>query len=217
MEGRGNRTRRRKGSTLSVDISACSQLVTLDNSELQVYVEGMAVHEEILRAALRICRQRGGWRFRPIDIVVALPHLNPRTVRTHIVSRCCVNAPEHHAHRLDYFNRVSRGVYEIRRPYRRTKPEPTRRAVAEPRTTYAIPEDAPPGETVHAVVRRSRDWYVGECLEVAVVSQGRTLDELVDGLREALTLHLEGEDAAALGLVSAPRLTVTYELPSHPL
>ena len=65
------------------------------------------------------------------------------------------------------------------------------------------------------MVRRSRGWYVGECLEVAVVSQGRTLDELVDGLREAVELHLEGEDAAALGLVPAPRLAVTYELPAR--
>jgi predicted RNase H-like HicB family nuclease len=65
------------------------------------------------------------------------------------------------------------------------------------------------------VVRRSGGWYVGECLEVAVVSQGRTLDELVDGLREAVDLHLEGEDSAALGLVPAPRLAVTYELPAR--
>jgi predicted RNase H-like HicB family nuclease len=175
----------------------------------------MAIHKEILLAALRTCRQRGGWQFRPNDIVLALPHLNSRTVLTHVVSRCCVNAPAHHAHRLDYFKRISRGVYEIRRPYRRNRPGPTRRAIAEPRSSYATHEDAPPRETVHAVIRRSRGWYVGECLEVAVVSQGRTLDELVDGLREAVTLHLEGEDTAALGLVPAPRLTVTYELPAR--
>jgi len=175
----------------------------------------MAVHEEILRAAQRICRQRGGWQFRPSEIVLALPHLNARTVLTHVVSRCCVNAPAHHAHRLDYFRRVSRGVYEIRRRYRRSEPAPTRRASAEPRASYAVHGDTPPRETVHAVVRRSGGWYVGECLEVAVVSQGRTLDELVDGLREAVDLHLEGEDSAVLGLVPAPRLAVTYELPSR--
>jgi predicted RNase H-like HicB family nuclease len=175
----------------------------------------MAVHEEILRAARRTCRQRGGWQFRPSEIVLALPHLNARTVLTHVVSRCCVNAPAHHAHRLDYFRRVSRGVYEIRRRYRRPEPGPTRRAAAEPRASYAVHGDMPPRETVHAVVRHSGGWYVGECLEVAVVSQGRTLDELVDGLREAVDLHLEGEDSAALGLVPAPRLAVTYELPAR--
>jgi len=175
----------------------------------------MAVHEEILHTALRICRRRGGWRFRPREIVLALPHLNASTVRTHIVSRCCVNAPANHPHRLDYFKRVSRGLYEIRGPYRLTQPEAAKRRIAESRTGYATHEDSPLRETVHAVVRRSRGWYVGECLEVAVVSQGRTLDELVDGLREAVALHLEGEDTAALGLVTSPRLAVTYELPAR--
>jgi predicted RNase H-like HicB family nuclease len=175
----------------------------------------MAVHEEILRAVLRICRQRGGWQFRPSEIVLALPHLNASTVRTHIVSRCCVNAPANHPHRIDYFKRVSRGLYEIRSPYRRTRAEPAMRKVAEPRPGYAIHKETPPRETVHAVVRRSSGWYVGECLEVAVVSQGRTLDELVDGLREAVALHLEVEDTEALGLVPAPRLAVTYEIPAR--
>jgi len=175
----------------------------------------MAVHDEVLNAVRKICRRRGGWRFRPNEIVVALPHLNARTVLTHIVSRCCVNAPAHHAHRLDYFTRVSRGVYEVRRRYRVSVPKPKRRAVAETRPSYTTDGDSPPQETVHAVVRRNHGWYVGECLEVAVVSQGRTLDELVDGLREAVDLHLEGEDTAALGLVPEPRLAVTYELPAR--
>jgi hypothetical protein len=30
-----------------------------------------------------------------------------------------------------------------------------------------------------------------------------------------VALHLEGEDATALGLVPAPRLAVTYELPAR--
>ena len=66
----------------------------------------MAVHDEVLEAARRLCRERGGWTFRPDEVVRALPHLNPGTVRTHIVSRCCVNAPLHHPHRWAYFRRV---------------------------------------------------------------------------------------------------------------
>ena len=173
----------------------------------------MAIHDEVLRAAIRICRRRGGWRFRPNEIVQALPHLNPLSVRTHVGSRCCVNAPAHHQHRLDYFRRVSWGVYEIRSRYRRIKPKPVRRAVAEPRPSYALHGDTPLRETVHAVLRRSGGWYFGECLEVAVVSQGRTLDELVDGLREAVALHLDGEDTSTLGLVPEPKLSVAFELP----
>jgi len=175
----------------------------------------MAVHEEVLRAALRICRQRGGWRFRPIEIVRALPGLDPGTVRTHVVSRCCTNAPAHHPHRWGYFERVGRGLYEIRRPHRAIRRAPPQVAAERP-ARYSPVEDGPRRDTVHAVVRRSGGWYVGECLEVAVVTQARTLDELVANLRDAVDLHLDGEDAAAFGLVRTPRLAVTYELAATP-
>ena len=69
----------------------------------------------------------------------------------------------------------------------------------------------PPRDTIHVVVRRSAGFYVGEGLEIAVVTQGRSLDELVANLREAIRLHLEGENPEALGLTANPRLAVNYE------
>src|SRR6267143_2165153 len=128
----------------------------------------MPVHAEVLDAARRLCRERGGWTFRPDEVVRALPHLNASTIRTHIVSRCCVNAPKHHPHRWAYFRRVARGVYEILpglRHARRTRPSPARAAdaAAGARTVRA---GAAPRDTVHAVVTRERHWYVAECLEL---------------------------------------------------
>lgn len=70
--------------------------------------------------------------------------------------------------------------------------------------------------TIHAFIRRGEQWYVAECLEIAVVTQGTTLDETVTNLQEAVALHLEGEDPAELGLVANPALNVTLELePVH--
>jgi|SRR5467141_1708300 len=177
----------------------------------------MPVHAEVLDAARRLCRERGGWTFRPDEVVRALPHLNASTVRTHIVSRCCVNAPKHHPHRWGYFRRVARGVYEIlsgQRNVRRVRAAPVRVAsrVAETAGTYGRRAALQPGDTVHAVVTRDRHWYVAECLELAVVTQGRTLDELVTNLREAVALQLEGEDPASTGLVAEPRISLTYEV-----
>ncbi|RPI51700.1 MAG: type II toxin-antitoxin system HicB family antitoxin [Chloroflexi bacterium] len=54
--------------------------------------------------------------------------------------------------------------------------------------------------------------YVAECLNLAVVTQGQTLDETVQNLREALQLHLEGEDLLELGLAANPPLLVTMEM-----
>ena len=87
--------------------------------------------------------------------------------------------------------------------------------MAETARTYGSRATAPSRDAVHAVVTRSRDWYVAECLEVAVVSQGRALDELVADVRGAVELHLEGGHAALHGVVSAPRIAFTYEIASR--
>ena len=177
----------------------------------------MPAHDQILQAAVDRCRKRKGWEFSPAEIVAALPHLNAGTVRTHIISRCCVNAPKNHPHKWDYFRRVDRGVYEVRPPYRRTRRRRARQesVAGEPASTYLLSSEGSPRDTIHAVVRRSAAWFVAECLEVAVVTQGRSLDELASNLQEAIDLHLEGENPAALGLVRAPRLAITYELPAR--
>ncbi len=54
------------------------------------------------------------------------------------------------------------------------------------------------------------------CEEIAVVTQGETLDEVTASLREAVALHFEGEDMAALGFVPEPTIIVILELtPTH--
>ena len=66
--------------------------------------------------------------------------------------------------------------------------------------------------SIHAVVSTSDGYYVANCLEVAVVTQGRTLDETLDNLREAVSLHLEDEDLAEMGLADNPTLSVVLEM-----
>jgi len=185
----------------------------------------MAIHEEVLRTAIQICRERGNWTFKTEEVVLRLPHLNESSVRTHIVSRCCVNAPKNHPHKWNYFERIRRGHYTIRSAYRKdTRPERIAvpksaggggTAVREGALSYRSKsrEPVPVKDTIHATVFRDRGVYVGECLEVAVVTQGRTLDQLVSNLEEAIFLHLEGEDLTRMGIASDPRLAITYEIP----
>jgi len=48
---------------------------------------------------------------------------------------------------------------------------------------------------VNAIIRSGeQQGYVGECVEISIVTQGNTLDEVVNNLQEAILLHLEGED-----------------------
>jgi len=76
-----------------------------------------AVHLQVLDAAAALADADGS--FRIADVLRALPLLNAGTVRTHVASRCCVNAPPHHQSRYRYFRAVDRGVYRIEPPFRR--------------------------------------------------------------------------------------------------
>jgi len=66
--------------------------------------------------------------------------------------------------------------------------------------------------SIKAFVHKGDEYYVAECLEVAVVTQGRTLDETLANLQEAVALHLEGENLADFDLAPNPSLVVTFEL-----
>jgi len=42
-----------------------------------------------------------------------------------------------------------------------------------------------------AVITKDGDWYVAHCLELGVVSQGRTIPEAQANLKEAVELYIE--------------------------
>jgi hypothetical protein len=97
---------------------------------IHVYNQAMEpIHAQVLEAA---CALAGGeWTFRVADVARALPHLNPGTVRTHVASRCCVNAPAHHQSRYSYFRALRRGVYRIEPSVRRQSRQVRRRRASQ--------------------------------------------------------------------------------------
>ena len=71
--------------------------------------------------------------------------------------------------------------------------------------------------TIKSFIRPGeQSGYIAECLEISVVTQGETLDEVVQNLREAVSLHLEDENPAEFGLINNPSILVIFELqPSY--
>ena len=66
--------------------------------------------------------------------------------------------------------------------------------------------------SIKAFVHKGENYYIAECMEIAVVTQGKTLDETMANLQEAVALHLEGENLADFDLAPNPFLLVTFEL-----
>ena len=42
-------------------------------------------------------------------------------------------------------------------------------------------------------IQKEDDWFVAKCLENSVASQGKTMEEAMDNLSEALSLYYEDE------------------------
>lgn len=56
-----------------------------------------------------------------------------------------------------------------------------------------------------AAVTHEGEWYVARCLQVEVTSQGETIEEAMDNLKEALELYFEDAPIPAeTDVITAP-------------
>lgn len=67
-------------------------------------------------------------------------------------------------------------------------------------------------KTIQVHIYRGDNQYVAECLDLPVVTQGKTLDDLVSNLQEALSLQLEGENLENYNITPQPSVWANLEL-----
>ncbi len=58
-------------------------------------------------------------------------------------------------------------------------------------------------------------YYIGESVDLPVVTQAKTLDELIVNLKEAIALQLENEDLTDFDLAPQPSILANLELDSQ--
>jgi len=68
--------------------------------------------------------------------------------------------------------------------------------------------------TIQVRVFRGENQFVADCLDLPVVTQAPTLDQLTINIQEAIALYLEGEDLAEAGFAPNPTIVVLMELPA---
>lgn len=82
-----------------------------------------------------------------------------------------------------------------------------------------------PNDTLHIIVEYfdgqaegdiGHPYYVASCDAVGLTTDGRTLDELLSNLREALELVLDEEDTIDVyNIVPNPRINIVMDLPEY--
>jgi predicted RNase H-like HicB family nuclease len=65
---------------------------------------------------------------------------------------------------------------------------------------------------VSIVIEREDDWYVALCPELDVASQGRTIEEARNNLKEAIELYLESADPSEIQLSHEPPFVSTLDV-----
>ena len=69
---------------------------------------------------------------------------------------------------------------------------------------------------IQVKIYKGDKYFVAECVDLPVVSQGKTLDEAVQNIREAIDLHLEGENLDEWDISQDFSILVNFELePIH--
>lgn len=61
-------------------------------------------------------------------------------------------------------------------------------------------------------ISKGDEYFVAECADLPVVTQGKSLDELAGNLNEAIALQLEGENLADFGFAPEPSVLASFEL-----
>lgn len=64
-------------------------------------------------------------------------------------------------------------------------------------------------------ISKGDKYYVAEGIDLPVVTQGKTLDELAANIQEAVELQLKGENLADFDLAPHPSILLNLELPTQ--
>ena len=67
---------------------------------------------------------------------------------------------------------------------------------------------------IQVYISKGEKYYIAECADLSLVTQGKTLDELVKNLKESIDLRLEGENLKDMGLASSPSILANFEIQS---
>lgn len=74
--------------------------------------------DELLEVIKEIVRKKNVNEFTVAEAIEAMKNNNTvyseSTIKTHITSRCCANAPKHHGTTYDDYERVVKGVYRMK-------------------------------------------------------------------------------------------------------
>ena len=59
------------------------------------------------------------------------------------------------------------------------------------------------------IIKKEEEWFVATCLENNIASQGKTIDEATENLKEAIALYYENEPEEKILITKGEQIYVT--------
>ncbi len=67
-------------------------------------------------------------------------------------------------------------------------------------------------QVIQISIYKCENFLIAEGVNVPIVTQGKTYDELFQNLKEAISLFLEGEDLSTFDIQPNPAIIASFEL-----
>ena len=67
-------------------------------------------------------------------------------------------------------------------------------------------------KTFTTAINKEGKWYVAKCLELGVVSQGKTIEKATKNLKEAVELYLEDNDSMMKNISREASIITSFEV-----
>ena len=64
-------------------------------------------------------------------------------------------------------------------------------------------------------ISKGEKQYIAHAVDFPIFTQAKTLDKLIQNIKEATHLHFSDESFSKNGLSSRPSLLVNFEIPQH--
>ena len=59
------------------------------------------------------------------------------------------------------------------------------------------------------IIKKEEEWFVATCLENNIASQGKTIDDATENLKEAIALYYEDEPEEKTELIKRDQIYIT--------
>ena len=66
---------------------------------------------------------------------------------------------------------------------------------------------------IQFTVSQEDEMYTADGINVPIVTEGATFEELQENIRDAVALYFDGDDPASLGFEKVPAILTNFEVP----